>query len=155
MNLPREAKKKNKVEELLDQSQMLAKQNLLTVVREGGYQVSSPDDAWGKLVGVQTKIALDAANGSKATTAAKFVAQATGMIMGEHNLEGRMDIDDFEELGGEAALEILQIVLEAQKDGEMDRESPTKNKLLVPLANNILVSGKNIYGHAGWKGWGA
>ena len=122
MNLLNEVDQTKKNGEYRERSQMLAKEYLLAVVQKEGYQVESPVDAWGTLVGVQTKIALDAANGSKATTAAKFVAQATGMILGGNSDPGELNIDDFDELGGEAALEILQVVLAEQKKRAMEGE---------------------------------
>ncbi len=52
-----------------------ARRELLTVVSG-----ASPEEAWGRLVAVQAEIALDPENGSKATAAARLVAEATGML---------------------------------------------------------------------------
>lgn len=61
-------------------ARQLAKQHLIEAVRALGLPAASAEDAWGRLVGVQARIALDEAGGSKATAAAKLVAQATGLI---------------------------------------------------------------------------
>jgi hypothetical protein len=52
---------------------------LIEAVRAMGLPAASAEDAWGRLVGVQARIALDEGGGSKATAAAKLVAQATGL----------------------------------------------------------------------------
>ncbi|MBN2501241.1 MAG: hypothetical protein JXB38_10715, partial [Anaerolineales bacterium] len=62
------------------EAQQRSQAHLLAAVRAGGHTADTPEDAWGKLVGVQTEIALEAENGTKATSAAKLVAQATGLL---------------------------------------------------------------------------
>lgn len=58
-------------------AQEAARQALARAVPAG-----SPEDAWGQLVAVQAEIAMEAENGSKATAAARLVAEATGMLPG-------------------------------------------------------------------------
>ncbi len=62
------------------EAQQRSQAHMLAAVRAGGHTADTPEDAWGKLVGVQTEIALEAENGTKATSAAKLVAQATGLL---------------------------------------------------------------------------
>lgn len=57
------------------EAQAAARSELLTVV-----SAASPEEAWGRLVAVQAEIALEPENGSKATAAARLVAEATGML---------------------------------------------------------------------------
>lgn len=57
-----------------------ARAHLIEAVRALGLPASSAEDAWGRLVGVQARIALDEGSGARATAAAKLVAQATGLI---------------------------------------------------------------------------
>jgi len=64
-----------------DTAQNTARRHLLEAVRHEGFQAKSVEDAWGKIVRVQAEIALDPAMGSKATTAAKFLAQALGIAI--------------------------------------------------------------------------
>ena len=66
-----------------DDARQRAKEHLIEAVRALGLPAASAEDAWGRLVGVQARIALDEGGGSKATAAAKLVAQATGLIGGE------------------------------------------------------------------------
>jgi hypothetical protein len=57
------------------EAQAAARRELLTVV-----SAASPEEAWARLVAVQAEIALEPENGSKATAAARLVAEATGML---------------------------------------------------------------------------
>lgn len=56
-----------------------ARTGLLDAVRESGIEAAHIADAWAQIVAVQAEIALDAAGGTKATAAAKFVAGAAGL----------------------------------------------------------------------------
>ncbi len=79
-------------EDALTEAREQARRHLLEAVQGEGYAAQNAEDAWGKLVGVQAAIALDAGNGSKATAAAKLVAQATGMLAERAGLEGLSDL---------------------------------------------------------------
>ena len=63
-----------------DNAQQRAKEHLIEAVRALGLPASTAEDAWGRLIGVQARIALDEGSGARATAAAKLVAQATGLI---------------------------------------------------------------------------
>ncbi len=65
---------------LATRAQRSARARVMDRVQQRGHAAVSAEDAWGQLVGVQAEIALDSDNGSKATAAAKLVAQATGML---------------------------------------------------------------------------
>lgn len=65
----------------LDSAQKIALRNVLDAVHREGYEAENLEDAWGKIIRVQAEIALDPAMGSKATTAAKFLAQALGIAV--------------------------------------------------------------------------
>ncbi len=56
------------------------KEKIIQVVQEQGLDARSVEEVWGHLVGVQAEIAMDKDNGSKATAAAKLVAQVMGMM---------------------------------------------------------------------------
>lgn len=60
-------------------AQAAARRHLVRAVRGENQVVETVFDAWGHLVGAQAKIALGG-DGTKSTTAAKFVAKATGMM---------------------------------------------------------------------------
>lgn len=62
-----------------DSAKNLALRNVLEAIHRAGYEAESLEDAWGRIVRVQAEIALNPAMGSKATTAAKFLAQALGI----------------------------------------------------------------------------
>ena len=72
-----------------DDARHRAKQHLIEAVHALGLPAESAEDAWGRLVGVQARIALDEGGGSKATAAAKLVAQATGLIDEEEVAAGK------------------------------------------------------------------
>jgi len=57
-----------------------ARWHLHEAVRLAGLDPMTVEDAWGRLVGVQARIALDESGGTRATAAAKLVAQATGLM---------------------------------------------------------------------------
>ncbi len=65
---------------LATRAKQSARVRVMDRVQQRGHAAVSAEDAWGELVGVQAEIALDSDNGSKATAAAKLVAQATGML---------------------------------------------------------------------------
>jgi hypothetical protein len=57
-----------------------ARWHLHEAVRLAGLDPATVEDAWGRLVGVQARIALNESGGTRATAAAKLVAQATGLM---------------------------------------------------------------------------
>ena len=85
-----------------------ARQQLLAAVRAMGFDVETVEQAWGKLVEVQAELALEKEQGSKATTAARFVGQMTGLDESEQ--ENRQT--DHLVLWRELALEILRMLEE-------------------------------------------
>ena len=87
------------------------RQFVLQTAQEKGHQVETPEEAFGKIIAVQTEIALDPNNGAKATSAAHFIVKTTGILD---------DSDDQPEterwvLGKKLAGELLQII-EEEKD---------------------------------------
>ena len=94
-------------------AQQAARQHLLKAVQELGYSARDAADAWGRLVGVQAEIAMDGQGGTRATTAAKLVAQATGMLDEEEGqtMDGlKLDI------GAEAAGHLLELLAEIRDE---------------------------------------
>lgn len=63
----------------LSNPQEFARQQLVETLTRMGYSIDSFEEAWGQLVAIQGEIAADPDNGSKATSAIKFVAEATGV----------------------------------------------------------------------------
>ena len=103
-----------------------SKRHLLESVQTGGYEAETPEDAWGRLIGVQAEIALDKEQGSKATAAAKLVAQATGMLP---DGRGAGEVPALEgmrlEMGKGLVVQILEMIekrREAAQEGE-DKDS--------------------------------
>lgn len=90
-----------------------AKAHLLQAVRALGLTAENAEDAWGRLVGVQARIALDQESGARATAAAKLVAQATGLIdEGEGGKPGEgVQI----EMNEDDARELLRLIREEKK----------------------------------------
>lgn len=72
-------------------AQAAARRHLLAAVRDEKQNVDNEYEAWGYIVGAQAVIAL-AGEGTKSTTAAKFVAQATGML--EEGKEEKKEQDE-------------------------------------------------------------
>ena len=99
-----------------DSAQNIALRNVLEAVRRAGYEANTLEDAWGKIVRVQAEIALDPAMGSKATTAAKFLAQALGIASPELAASGSAP----PEIGSQAAQNLLALIAAEKK-----RRDPT------------------------------
>lgn len=91
-------------------AQQAARRHMLQAVQQLGYPAQDPADAWGRLVGVQAEIAMDGQGGTKATSAAKFVAQATGLLDEEEDDGGQMDGLQLN-IGAEAAQRLLDILV--------------------------------------------
>jgi hypothetical protein len=60
-------------------AQEYARHHLMVALTRMGYSIKSFEEAWGQLVAIQAEIAADPDNGSKATSAIKFVAEAIGI----------------------------------------------------------------------------
>jgi hypothetical protein len=101
-----------------------SKDYVLKAVREQGFSVGSAEEAFAKIVGVQAEIALEKEGGSKAIQAAKFVAQATGMMEGEK--EEEKEAEGELALGREMALKLLDLIeeekLRRDKEPQMDAD---------------------------------
>ena len=65
---------------LSQEAKEATKRQLLETVIKEGIHVKDVADAWGYLVSVQAKIAMDAGKGTKATNAAKFIGLVTGLL---------------------------------------------------------------------------
>ena len=104
-----------KEEEGLPQAaQQAARQHMVETVRQLGYPAAGPADAWGKLIGVQAEIAMDGQGGTKATSALKFLAQATGLMEEE---EDAQQFDGLQlNIGVEAAQRLLDILVSIRKE---------------------------------------
>lgn len=90
-------------------AQRAARHHLLQAVRELGYSASDPADAWGKLISVQVGIAMDGQGGTKATSAVKLIADATGMLEEE---EEAQHLDGLQlNIGPEVAQRLLDILV--------------------------------------------
>lgn len=60
-------------------AQDYARAHLINAITKMGYSAKTFEEAWGQLVAIQAEIAADPDNGSKATSAIKFVAEAIGI----------------------------------------------------------------------------
>ncbi len=87
-----------------DDARSASRRHLVAAVRRQRGEVDGLYDAWGHVVGALTQIALDG-DGAKATAAAKFVAQAAGMM--EEEEEEPAGPDSKTVLGRELALGVL------------------------------------------------
>ena len=87
-----------------------AKAHLLRAVRTLGLSADNAEDAWGRLVAVQARIALDEESGARATAAAKLVAQATGLIDDEQG-QGQDEVLHIE-MSEDSARALLQLIRE-------------------------------------------
>lgn len=85
---------------------------VLEAVRHQGHEVETPEEAFGKLIGVQAEIALDKDHGSRATAATKLVAQATGMLGEDEGPAGETKKDERWVLGRELAVALLGLIEE-------------------------------------------
>jgi hypothetical protein len=90
--------------------QELIQEAVVAAARQQGLAVSSPDEAFAEIVGVQAEIALDKNKPSHATTAARFVIKEAGLAVDEGE-------DDSGEkpwflLGRELAQKVLEMVEE-------------------------------------------
>ncbi|MCH7663049.1 MAG: hypothetical protein IH859_04170 [Chloroflexi bacterium] len=94
-----------------DAAQKIARQQLMEAVRRDGFQAESLEEAWGKIVSVQVEIALDPEMGSKATTAAKFLAQVVGLRHSPASESSRHPT----EIGSEAAQLLLELIAEERQ----------------------------------------
>ena len=94
-----------------DAAQKIAGQQLLEAVRRDGFQAESLEEAWGKIVSVQAEIALDPEMGSKATTAAKFLAQVIGIRNSPASASSRPPA----EIGSQAAQLLLELIAEERQ----------------------------------------
>lgn len=95
-----------------------ARQHLLQAAQALGLAVDSPEDAWGAVVAVQARIALDAEGGSRSTAAAKLVAQATGVLEASAveeaaEADGPLQV----ELDAEGAEKLLRMLEERREEG--------------------------------------
>lgn len=98
-----------------DDARSASRRHLLAAVRRQRGEVDGLYDAWGYVVGALTQIALDG-DGAKATAAAKFVAQAAGMM--EEEEEEPVGPDSKTVLGRELALGVLALGEKGRQDGE-------------------------------------
>jgi hypothetical protein len=90
-------------------SRLATRKSMVDKVRQMGLEAKDDNEAWGQLMGVQTEIALDKENGSRATAAAKLVAQASGVMEeGQETEEKDLTLA----LGRELALAVLALVEE-------------------------------------------
>ena len=94
-----------------DAAQKIAGQQLLEAVRRDGFQAESLEEAWGKIVSVQAEIALDPEMGSKATTAAKFLADVVGVRNSPASVSNRPPA----EIGNQAAQLLLELIAEERQ----------------------------------------
>ncbi len=85
---------------------------VLEAVRHQGHEVETPEEAFGKLIGVQAEIALDKDHGSRATAATKLVAQATGMLGEDEGPAGETKKDERWVLGRKLAVALLGLIEE-------------------------------------------
>ena len=97
----------------LDQRKKTFCEFVLQAVQDKGHQVATHQEALGKIIAVQTQIALDPENGTKATSAARFIIQATGFL-DDSDPDDQPETERFL-LGKELAGELLQII-EEEKD---------------------------------------
>lgn len=77
---------------------------LMAAVNRAGYEIRSPEEAWGVILGVQAEIALDKGGGSKATAAAKFLRETISPD------EEDGERDEALVLGKELALVVLELI---------------------------------------------
>jgi hypothetical protein len=98
---------------LSKQAREATQRHLLETVIEEGIDAENTADAWGHLIRVQTRIALDSEKGSKATSAAKFIGQAAGLMVDDE----QKAIISKVILGQKLAQEILGLI-EEQSSGE-------------------------------------
>lgn len=84
----------------------------MEAVRQQGYEPTSIEDAWGKVILVQAEIALNPEMGSKATTAAKFLMQVSGYF----------EEKDQREPEDERGQEDFQLILELIDEEKIRRE---------------------------------
>ena len=94
-----------------DAAQKIAGQHLLEAVRRDGFQAENLIEAWGKIVSVQAEIALNPEMGSKATTAAKFLAE----VVGVRNSPARASNRPPAEIGNQAAQLLLELIAEERQ----------------------------------------
>ena len=80
---------------------------MVKALKAQGLRVKSLDDIWGQMLGVQAEIALDKDNGSRATAAAKLIAQALGTLQAE---EAPAVDEDEVILGRELAQQVLDLI---------------------------------------------
>jgi hypothetical protein len=85
---------------------------VLEAVRHQGHEVETPEEAFGKLIGVQAEIALNKDHGSRATAATKLVAQATGILGESEDPAGETKKDGRRVLGRELAVALLGLIEE-------------------------------------------
>ncbi len=84
------------------------RQDLAQAVQQLGLDVSSPEEAYGKLIAVQAQIAMDKENGARATSAVRLIGQAAGLLEEEEEAE---DADQpWFVLGRQLAKEVLGLV---------------------------------------------
>lgn len=100
-----------------DDARSAARRHLVAAVRRQRGEVDGLYDAWGYVVEALTEIALEG-DGAKSTAAAKFVAQAAGMM--EEEEEEPAGPDNRTVLGRELALGVLGLALgeKGGRDGE-------------------------------------
>ncbi len=100
-----------------DDAKAASRRHLLAAVKRQRGEVDGLYDAWGYVVGALTEIALEG-DGAKSTAAAKFVAQAAGMM--EEEEEEPAGPDSRTVLGRELALGVLGLALgeKGSRDGE-------------------------------------
>ena len=96
------------------------KAHLLQAVRALGLSAENAEDAWGRLVGVQARIALDEESGARATAVAKLVAQATGLI-DEAETDGADEALQIE-MSEESARALLELI-----GAERERRTPSNS----------------------------
>ncbi|MBT3239383.1 MAG: hypothetical protein HON98_02645 [Chloroflexi bacterium] len=100
---------RNKRSLSLSTQQHPIQKKIIQVVQQQGLDARTLEEVWGHLVGVQAEIAMDKDNGSKATAAAKLVAQVMG------TMEGSPAQDEGIEklvLGRELAKQVLALLKE-------------------------------------------
>lgn len=104
---------KDRNKEALYTGRQIVRQHMTEAVKQSGFDVDSAGDAWGKIIGVQVQIALDASMGSKATSAAKFLAQVAE-ITDEDTQKEQAGIGIFQ-VGSEGVRRLLELITEEQR----------------------------------------
>ena len=97
-----------------------ARNGILDAVCKLDRPVQTVEEAWARLIEIQTEIALDIEQGSKATTALKFLGAISGLDIVEENLEqARLELIDPQ--SARLLLELIEEIQEEQDHQPDDR----------------------------------